>query len=234
MDGAYLFNTLLFFAIYAILVFFAARAISKGKKARILKFFAIFSVLMTMFGVINTLASMGIEIAAIFIWFLGLPLMALTPVITNEIAIRLPKKPKSEEEKETVEHHDFSKKAIIFLEQDSLPFSKMNQYPLLKEWTIEYVRRNRESVNNEISAESKNGNDVNMERVISLMLNFICDSKLGSGTLHIYRGVLSPLGKDLLTLNDAICDFMYENDYTSEEDYHNRKTMVRDDIRNAG
>lgn len=104
MDGAFLFNTLLFFAIYAILVFFAARAISKGKKARILKFFAIFSVLMTMFGVINTLASMGIEIAAIFIWFLGIPLMALTPVITNEIAVRLPKKTKSEEEgKETVE-----------------------------------------------------------------------------------------------------------------------------------
>lgn len=104
MDGAYLFNTLLFFAIYATLVFFAARAVSKGKKARILKFFAMFSVLGKTFGVIFTLASMGIEIGAIYILFLGLLLMALTPVITNEIAIRLPKKTKSEEEgKETVE-----------------------------------------------------------------------------------------------------------------------------------
>lgn len=99
------------------------------------------------------------------------------------------------------------------------------------------IRNNTEKIilkNKGIIKEIMNENDISPERTAYSWINNIAGDLLESGKHHLYRGVLSQTGEELLQIFDLTTNELVTLDDMTEEKGKQQKENIRENIKRIG
>lgn len=72
------------------------------------------------------------------------------------------------------------------------------------------------------------------DQLALLLITNVIGKHLGSGVYHTYRGVLSMVGQDMLTVWHAAQKVIHDRGYASEQEVDEDNKRIQEQIKNAG
>jgi len=99
----------------------------------------------------------------------------------------------------------------------------------LSDFCSQFIRRNRRAVRDVVRIEQ-----IPVPRCAAFLVLNCIDKLVSSGQHHSYRGVLTAIGKDLLTAHTRLSGYLVESGFMNHEEAQQAREALRQEVAEVG